>query len=361
LVALVAAAVGHVANPSLHLDHKTEGYLKDGFFEPGAKLKVRPYHAPPPFVEGSFKKAALARMVRQTKLVVAHETPAITAALKRRAVASGRAEATTAAKRAAKRAAWIGFKRTRALVEAKAAEYCHSISTIHQLPAMCKGTTHAMFSAMRKKGHLLQWANAAEDAAVMGASKYAAVAGFRAAAMPTVKKLKPLALKTATAVFNRMWAKYEAQWKQIERTHNSRVAFNKRVFFKNAANTISAHATYAIRKQLWHKDARVGVLRISRAAKRQAAVTSLKLVSKSLAPRFVAAAAKALPVAVKHASRQAMVMWEPHWNGITQAHAWKPYPTTTTTTTTTTVASTKAPVRLRSKPAKQWHPRRRTR
>jgi len=261
----------------------------------------------------SFRGAAWAAVLKGAADTANQEGRLAVATLKRRAVNIGRAQGTQAAKFQSTRATNAAFAATTALVGRRARHYCRSISTLRRLPPMCEAEGKALFSALKTKGKVLVWRNQAQDAAALAASKAAALAGFQAAAANAYSVMHPLAKRIAAREFNRLWSIYQGRWKRKEADHKVRLRRNKVLFFKQATQTIIAHAQAAVKKQIFAKLRAQAGTRMRYAARVAASRVARKTVARSLAPRFVRASAKALPIAIRVASKKALKMWTPSW------------------------------------------------
>jgi len=254
-------------------------------------------------------------VTRAVKKTVRLEALKINAHIKRRAVAIGRAAGSKAAKEAADVANKAAFTKTRALVEAKAEEYCKSISTMGDLPKMCSKEGAVLIDSLKTKGRYAQWQNDADDQASLHATKAAAIAAYRSTATITNDELLPLALKTANAQYQTELSLAQTEWSKIEADINARIAQNKKDFFDKATSVMIAHTQLAVKRKIWSDVVANANKRMNKAAKDQAETTSLREVTTHLAPKFVAAAAHALPIAVRKAASNAMTAWHPHWDG----------------------------------------------
>jgi len=267
---------------------------------------------------------------------VRSEAPRLTAALKRRAVSIGRSEGSLAAKSAAKQAATKGFTTTRDLVAAKAKAYCANISSLAALPQLCTAEGSALFNSLQKSGRVQQWQNGAEDAASIAASKQAAIAAFTAAAPHTHSSLSGIAEAVANATLAEQFDTYKTQWDAIEGRELSRVAQAKELFFRKSEDIMIAKATAAATKRVWSAVQSTAETQMAHDAKKAAHDAALAAVAAHLAPKFADAATKALPIAVRTASKKAMSMWHPTWDG-KDASDLPPAPAPTTAAPTTTV------------------------
>jgi hypothetical protein len=261
-----------------------------------------------------FRNAAWGAVLKSATDTANKEGRKAVASLKRRAVNIGRAQGSSAAKFQSTRATNAAFSATVALVGRKAKHYCKSISTLHRLPAMCEAEGKALFSALKTKGKVLVWRNQAQDAATLAASKAAALAGFQSAAGNAYATMHPLAKRVAQQEFNRMWASFAAKWKKQEKANQARMIKNKRLFFKTATQTIIAHAQAAVKKYIGSRLHAQAGRRMHYAARVAAARVSKKVVARTLAPHFIRASSKALPIAVRIAAKKALKSWTPSWS-----------------------------------------------
>eukprot|EP00451_Oxyrrhis_marina_P029641 CAMPEP_0204367574 /NCGR_PEP_ID=MMETSP0469-20131031/43519_1 /ASSEMBLY_ACC=CAM_ASM_000384 /TAXON_ID=2969 /ORGANISM="Oxyrrhis marina" /LENGTH=390 /DNA_ID=CAMNT_0051357005 /DNA_START=81 /DNA_END=1253 /DNA_ORIENTATION=+ len=256
------------------------------------------------------KKASLYNVRKAVRATVVEESAKIDGELKRMAVRRGRAAASYAAKAAATKGTLVAAKRTKALLMSKAQQYCAKISTLKSLPALCGKEAAVLFGTLKSKGHMLEWRNEAETAAVIAASKAAAVAAYRGTSKTTQKELLPLAMQVAEKKFKSEYARGNKQWQAYVKKNAARIAQEKKQFFDRFTQRLIAQTSAAARKKIWGL-AKGANIRLNNAARKQAEITSLNTVSTHLAPLFASAAAKALPIAVRQAAKKALQQWQP--------------------------------------------------
>mmetsp|Transcript_62457 Transcript_62457/g.167231 ORF Transcript_62457/g.167231 Transcript_62457/m.167231 type:complete len:309 (+) Transcript_62457:121-1047(+) len=286
-------------------------YTEEVTVEQTGAATVAPLPAIPiKWTPAQVKSASLYNVRKAVRATVVEESQKIDGELKRMAVRRGRAAASFAAKAAATKGTLVAAKRTKALLMGKAQQYCAKISTLKTLPALCGKEAAVLFGTLKSKGHMLEWRNEAETAAVLAASKAAAVAAYRGTNKVTQKELLPLAMQVAEKKFKTEYARGEKQWQSYVKKNAARIAQEKKTFFDRFTQRLIAKTSAAARKKIWGI-AKGANIRLNNAAKKQAEATSLKAVSTHLAPLFASAASKALPIAVRQAARKALQQWQP--------------------------------------------------
>eukprot|EP00451_Oxyrrhis_marina_P002555 CAMPEP_0204254578 /NCGR_PEP_ID=MMETSP0468-20130131/2620_1 /ASSEMBLY_ACC=CAM_ASM_000383 /TAXON_ID=2969 /ORGANISM="Oxyrrhis marina" /LENGTH=738 /DNA_ID=CAMNT_0051228327 /DNA_START=115 /DNA_END=2331 /DNA_ORIENTATION=- len=250
--------------------------------------------------------------------LVSTETPKIMQYLQRMSQDLGKHHADKAVRAAAKVAVGRAFRAAKTITAARAVRYCKQLSKLASLPPLCEQQAHGLLNTL-KRSKLAMWEKAAGDYATATTRSDATREGYKATKAVTPLEIRAVAAQIGKRVFLTEYPKMDYRWKEIAEFEKKRLAERKIAFFKAASAAIVKAITPKIKTALWGTPVTEAEVIIGKVAKAEAQKTAVKISARAVAPKLVAAARAALPLAVRSAHKKAMDKWGTTWKPASKA------------------------------------------
>mmetsp|Transcript_59091 Transcript_59091/g.129445 ORF Transcript_59091/g.129445 Transcript_59091/m.129445 type:complete len:355 (+) Transcript_59091:111-1175(+) len=244
--------------------------------------------------------------------LVKAEIPKVEHYLKRRADDLGLHHSKLASKRNAGLAVRRAFRAAQRITASKAITYCKSLSKLSSMPPLCEEESRAMLNTLQRET-LARWVGSAYDASVPIASAEASKSAFNATQAATIHDINVATNKISKRIFQVEYPNAQAKWAEIY-AHEMKVLDQKKVeFFQKFTRELIPKVKISITNAMWDKPIKDANARMEVSAKKQAEITSARVSAETLAPKYVAAARAAMPLAIRTAHQKAMNQWVPGW------------------------------------------------